>query len=184
MVTLLKNGRSIIVFDCHFKSRHRGNQGKKGEENHFHFQLNQLSLSAESALTFTLNFSSALSDTFGLRVGSWFDQSWCPSWSLRCILRTGEKFRREGLGHFGGRWTVRDGALGVWTSLSPPFLWFLGWLCCWCDSLVRCWRNMLVAVVVGGESSSSTANNLIFLPPFLCGYYVQSSDTVFCMYCG
>ena len=32
-------------------------------------------------------------------------------------------------------------------------------------------------VVVGEDSSATyTANSLIFLPPFLCGYYVQRSD--------
>ena len=43
---------------------------------------------------------------------------------------------------------------------------------------VSSWWGVGGTMVVVGEVSSATytANSLIFLPPFLCGYYVQRSD--------
>ena len=98
MVTLLENGRSIIVFDPHFQSCHWGAQGDQEKENHshFHFPLNQISSATHI----------------------WFesvDQShWSRNWSWRCILKTGDKLSGEGLwlSHFGARGYLVGGRRG------------------------------------------------------------------------
>ena len=170
MVTLLENGRSIIVFDPHFQSCHRGAQGDQEKENHshFHFQLNQISSATHI----------------------WFesvDQSrWSRNWSWGYILKTGDKLSGEGLwlSHFGARGDLVGGRrgghcryLGLFSAEPDPVVLVLTLVLVLLSGAVR--RNMPVVEV--GEESSSTANNLIFLPPFLCGYYVQSCDTALCV---